>query len=97
MHVYIKQDIGEGAIVLGQLLGYTDESERMAVLDAGLAVRGVEFAKEMRQLTEEALDGFEAVRKSEGRDEVDPELVKSVERIDGRIRSFIEKREAEFQ
>jgi len=85
----LGKGIGEAAIVLGQLLGYDDESERMAVLDAGLAVRGLGFAHELVALTEEALEGFIAVD-----DGVDPELVKSVEAMDKRIRSFIEKKEA---
>ncbi|KAL7531061.1 hypothetical protein ACHAXR_008483 [Thalassiosira sp. AJA248-18] len=83
----LGKGIGEGAIVLGQLLGYENEAERLAVLDAGLAVRGVDFAHELAALTEEALEGFKAV--PEGG--VDPELVKSVEVIDERIRTFIGK------
>lgn len=82
----LGKGIGEGAIVLGQLLGYEDESERLAVLDAGLAVRGVEFANELAALTEEALEGFKAVPSG-----ADKELVKSVEVIDERIRVFIGK------
>ena len=89
------QGIGEGAIVLGQLLGYDNESERLAVLDAGLAVRGVEFANELAALTEEALDGFKRVQENEGRESVDPELIKSVKVIDERIRGFIGK--SDFQ
>ena len=42
--------LGEGATVLGQLLGYEDPKERLAVLDTGLSVRGVEFAKELKEL-----------------------------------------------
>merc|ERR1711957_8737 len=95
MHPCITpQGIGEGAIVLGQLLGYEDKSERMAVLDAGLAVRGLEFAHELVALTEEALEGFEAVAVSDENEGVDPELVRSVEAIDERIRVFIGKKEA---
>lgn len=82
----LGKGIGEGAIVLGQLLGYEDESERLAVLDAGLAVRGVEFANELAALTEEALEGFKGVPSG-----ADKELVKSVEVIDERIRVFIGK------
>lgn len=90
----LGKGIGEGAIVLGQLLGYDDEAERMAVLDAGLAVRGLEFAHELVALTGEALEGFKAVVASDGSEAVDPELVKSVEAMDERIRAFIEKNEA---
>merc|ERR1712008_63721 len=57
----LGQDLGEGALVLSQLLGYDDRNERLAVLDAGLTVRGVEFAKELAALTAEALDGFARV------------------------------------
>eukprot|EP00571_Detonula_confervacea_P007610 CAMPEP_0172321606 /NCGR_PEP_ID=MMETSP1058-20130122/43831_1 /TAXON_ID=83371 /ORGANISM="Detonula confervacea, Strain CCMP 353" /LENGTH=294 /DNA_ID=CAMNT_0013037153 /DNA_START=280 /DNA_END=1164 /DNA_ORIENTATION=+ len=89
----LGKGIGEGAIVLGQLLGYDEESERLAVLDAGLAVRGVEFAHELVALTEEALGGFKAV--PEGT--VDPSLVKSVEVIDERIRTFIGRTDTDFQ
>lgn len=87
----LGKGIGEGAVVLGQLLGYDDDSERAAVLDAGLAVRGVDFAKELAALTAEALEGFGEVRTQGG--EVDPELVRSVEGIDDRIRRFIERNE----
>lgn len=72
-------------------MGYDDKGERLAVLDAGLAVRGVEFAHELAALTEEALDGFNSV--SGG---VDPGLIKSVKEIDDRIRLFIEK-QSDFQ
>jgi len=96
------QGIGEGAIVLGQLLGYDNTAERMAVLDAGLAVRGVEFAHELLALTEEALEGFKAVMLENGEEGgnavVDPELVKTVLEIDGRIKCFIGKKDnADFQ
>lgn len=92
----LGKGIGEGAIVLGQLLGYDDESERLAVLDAGLAVRGTDFAQELAALTEEALAGFEAM--PGGADGgVDPALVESVRAIDERIRKFIGRTESEFQ
>ena len=86
-----KQGIGEGAIVLGQLLGYDDENERLAVLDAGLAVRGIDFANELISLTEEALEGFSKVQQQQ--QQVDPDLVKSVKVINERIQLFIEKEE----
>ena len=93
-YTYYFQGIGEGAIVLGQLLGYDDESERLAVLDAGLAVRGVDFAQELASLTQEALEGFKAVLGEgggSGNGGVDPDLIKSVEVIDERIRRYIGK------
>ena len=71
--------------MLGQLLGYDNKAERLAVLDASLTVRGVEFAVELSALTHEALEGFKSVK------EVDPGLVKSMEEIDQRIGSFMEK------
>ena len=86
------QGIGEGAIILGQLLGYDDEYERHAVLEAGLAVRGLDFANELVSLTEEALDGFMTVQQKGGQ-VVDLQLVKCVEMIDERIKIFIEKEE----
>ena len=83
----LGQELGEGAVVLGQLLGYDDRSERLAVLDAGLTVRGIPFAKELVELTEEALEGFERVPGG-----ADPDLVRIVTEIDERIRQFIDKR-----
>eukprot|EP00985_Skeletonema_marinoi_P013493 scaffold6708_cov153-Skeletonema_marinoi.AAC.4 len=88
----LGKGIGEGAIVLGQLLGYDEKAERLAVLDAGLAVRGVDFAHELKGLTAEALEGFQSVQ-----GDVDPGLVKSVEEIDERIQQFIEKSSQHFQ
>ena len=73
----------------------------MAVLDARLAVRGVEFAHELLALTEEALEGFKAVMLEGGEVQgngVDPELVKTVLEIDGRIKCFIGKKDnVDFQ
>ncbi len=88
----LGKGIGEGAIVLGQLLGYDDKAERLAVLDAGLAVRGVDFAHELLALTKEALDGFKSVQEG-----VDPGLVSTVEEIDERIQQFIDKSSEHFQ
>ena len=76
--------------MLGQLLGYDDENERLAVLDAGLAVRGIDFANELISLTEEALEGFSKVQQQQ-QQQVDPDLVKSVKVINERIQLFIEK------
>ena len=56
------------------------------MLDAGLAVRGIDFANELISLTEEALEGFRKVQQ-----QVDPDLVKSVKVINERIQLFIEK------
>jgi hypothetical protein len=84
-------DLGQAAQALGQLIGYESKSERTAVLEAGLAVQGVDFAREMVALTEEALDGFARVQGG-----ADPDLVECVKEIDKRLRSFLE-RDAAFQ
>ena len=62
------------------------------MLDAGLAVRGVDFANELISLTEEALEGFSKVQQQQ-QQQVDPDLVKSVKVINERIQLFIEKEE----
>lgn len=80
----LGQDLGEGAQVLGQLLGYESSDERLAVLDSGLKVRGTEFAGELKTMTEEALEGFSNVPGG-----VEPRLLKIVEEIDARINEFI--------
>ncbi len=85
----LGKDMGEEAQVLGQLLGYDNTKERLAVLDAGLTVRGIDFAKNMVQLTEEALDGFTRVTGG-----ADPDLVQRVSEIDARLRNFIQKQTA---
>ena len=64
------------------------------MLDAGLAVRGIDFANELISLTEEALDGFRTVQQQQ-QQQVDPDLVKSVKVINERIQLFIEKEEKE--
>ena len=81
----LGQELGEGALVLGQLVAYDDRNERLAVLEAGLQVRGIAFAQELMGLTEEALVGFQAVPNGD----VDPTLVNRVEEIDERVRSFV--------
>jgi len=80
----LGQDLGEGAQVLGQLLGYESGEERIAVLDAGLQVRGVVFAMELKAMTEEALVGFQNVPGG-----VDPGLQAIVLEMDSRIQEFI--------
>lgn len=80
----LGKDLGEGAMVLGQLLGYEENNERMAVLSAGLTVRGVEFGEELLQLTEEALEGFTRVPGG-----ADPDLVRIIKEVDQRIRDYI--------
>lgn len=80
----LGQDLGEGAQVLGQLLGYESSDERMAVLDAGLKVRGKDFATELKAMTEEALQGFQNVPGG-----VEPGLVAIIKEVDSRIQEFI--------
>jgi plasmid stabilization system protein ParE len=87
----LGQDMGEAALVLGQLMGYENKDELLGVLDAGLTVRGKDFAFEMAALTEEALGGFQRVPGG-----VDPELVERVTFIDRRLREFLEETD-EFQ
>jgi hypothetical protein len=84
-------DLGQAAQALGQLIGYESRAERTAVLEAGLAVQGVGFAREMVALTEEALEGFARVQGG-----ADPDLVECVKEIDERLRRFLE-RDAAFQ
>jgi len=72
--------------VLGQLIGYDDKAERIAVLEAGLTVRGMDFAKELSDLTKEALEGFQDVPVG-----VDKELTARVEEIDERVNEFISR------
>lgn len=88
----VGQDLGEGAQVLGQLIGYENDAERIAVLEAGLSVRGLEFAVELQELTTEALDGLARVP-GQG---ADPNLVRVVQGIDAAIQRYREK-EASFQ
>jgi hypothetical protein len=85
------RDLGEAAQVLGQLVGYEKKSERLAVLEAGLQVRGTAFAHELQRLTKEALEGFQQVP-----DKADPGLVECVEQVDERLRRFL-KEEASFE
>lgn len=81
----VGRDLGEAASVLGQLVSYDSKSERLAVLDAGLTVRGPAFAQELLALTEEALVGFQTVIGG-----ADPELVVRIEEVDHRLRSYLE-------
>ena len=83
----VGKDMGETAVVLGQLMGYDDENELIGVLEAGLTVRGLEFAQEMKELTEEALDGFKRVPGGH----VEEELVERVTLVDNRLQSYLEE------
>ena len=82
----LGEDLGEAAQVLGQLIGYETTVERLAVLQAGLTVRGLGFAHELKQLTEEALDGFQRVSKK-----VDQGLISIVEELDISLNEYIEE------
>ena len=81
----IGSDLGEAAQVLGQLIGYESATERLAVLDAGLTVRGPAFAKQLLEMTEEALLGFQRVVGG-----ADPDLVNCIEQIDNRLRRYLQ-------
>lgn len=79
-----KQDcLGDAASFLGQLTGFKDNDERIAVLQASLIVRGQPFAKEMFRLTEEALEGLPKQLN------VDTELVEVVEGLNHQLRRFL--------
>uniref|UniRef100_A0A7S3DXN8 Uncharacterized protein n=1 Tax=Entomoneis paludosa TaxID=265537 RepID=A0A7S3DXN8_9STRA len=82
----LGDDLGEAAQVLGQLIGYESSAERLAVLEAGLTVRGMSFARELKELTAEALDGFQRVTAAKP----DPELVEIVQEIDRNLLSYLE-------
>ena len=63
-----------------------------------LTVREVEFARELKELTCEALDWFEGVQQQQDDGGgVDPELVRSVEEMDEMIQLFIDELEQHFQ
>lgn len=79
-------DMGEAALVLGQLMGYDDRDELLGVLEAGLTVQGRDFAHEMESLTKEALEGFESVRGG-----VEPELVERVKFVDQRLKQYLDE------
>lgn len=78
----LGKDMGEGALVLGQLLGYDNPQERLAVLQAGLQMRGNDFGVELLALTEEAITNFARVN-------VDPELVNRVKGINVGIQDYL--------
>ena len=82
----LGSDLGEAAQVLGQLIGYETKAERLAVLEAGLTVRGDDFVQEMAALTAEALEGFERVPGG-----ADPGLVQCIEEIDERLRRYLDE------
>jgi hypothetical protein len=77
--------LGEAARVLGQLIGYQSAAERLAVLEAGLTVRGPAFARQLLEMTEEALEGFTRVVGG-----ADPDLVECMEQIDQRLRTYLD-------
>ena len=79
-----SQDLGEAAQVLGQIIGYDTKMERIAVLEAGLMVRGISFAEELSALTTEALIGFQNVMNG-----ADPDLVNRVQQIHDRLQAYI--------
>jgi hypothetical protein len=91
----LGQDMGEAAIVLGQLMGYDNDNELVAVLEAGLTVRGTDFAEELKALTVEALEGFQRVPRGMGG--VEEELVERVTLVDQRLASYLEEQNNKWQ
>ena len=58
----LGSDMGEAALVLGQLMGYDNKDELLGVLDAGLTVQGREFAVEMNNWLENFATSMHAYR-----------------------------------
>lgn len=81
-----KKTLGQGAEVLSQLLSYDEEKERMAVMTAGLELRGLEFAGELESMSQEALERMEKI------EEVDPELVYRLTGIHEGIQKYIKSK-----
>ena len=79
-----QAELGDGAVVLGQLLGYDDDEERRTVLQAGLNSRDTEFAIELRSLTQEALENLPS--------EADPDLIARVRQVDEIIAQHLSKK-----
>ena len=79
-----SNDLGEAAQVLGQMIGYDTKMERIAVLDAGLMVRGISFAQELYGLTTEALAGFQNAIHG-----ADPDLVDRVQQIHDHLQVYV--------
>jgi hypothetical protein len=77
------EEWGEAAQVIGHLVGYENSAELTAVLEAGLTIRGIDFADELVSLTKEALEGFQKLPGG-----VDPKLVAAVENINRRSMKF---------
>lgn len=86
----IGTELGDGAQVLGQLIAYDNDAERTAILEAGLIVRGVDFAKELQELTTEALDGLARVPGNGA----DPNLIRIMQSIDVSIRKYLKKQQS---
>ena len=83
----LGQDLGQAALVLGQLIGYDKDDELLGVLDAGLQVQGTDFALEMKTLVEEALGGFKQIPGGGA----DPDLVRKVNLIDKRLHQVLDE------
>lgn len=81
----LGQGLGEAAVVLGQLVHY-DKQECIAVLEAGLTVRGADFGEELLALTSEALEGLSRVQ-------ADPDLVERVQLIDERLQRHLREKQ----
>lgn len=83
----LGRNLGEVAQVLGSLASCDDPSERKALVDAAVAVRGSTFARDLASAADEALEGFRAVPAASSAGEgVDPDLVHRVQEIRDRVR-----------
>lgn len=83
------KDLGETALVLNQLLGYDNDNERYAVLEAGLMVRGIDFAEGLLGVTKEALDGLKNIPEQ---DMVDGNLIDIIQGVYDKILVYVESK-----
>ena len=81
----LGKSLGDEALVLGQLMGYDDPQERIAVLQAGMMIRGLEFSQNMGRMTGKALEDFRRL----GNGAADPDLVERVQHIHGAIQEYL--------
>jgi len=88
----LGRDLGEAAEVLNQLLGYDDPGERIAVLEAGLQVQGIDFAQDMLDMVNEAVEGFKNLPDGE----VDPELIQRVTEIASSVEKFVSNSDDDY-
>jgi hypothetical protein len=85
----LGKSLGDEAMILGQLLGYDDPNERMAVLQAGLGVRGLHFAKNLWACTEQVVADLDRL----GTRNSDPELVRRVQEIYDTVGDYVQQQQ----